>query len=393
MMSKLFLKTIWNQRSKNILILIEFFLIYLVLSNASIFYTELAAVRMIPNCYHHDSVVKISIEPIGWEEGSVHDIGQIQELKKALGLHPLVQAASASTNAEPFIYNLSLNGYSFGDEEFSAANRNTDLEYGEVMKIEMLKGRWFNEHDRGKQVKPAVIDRDIEEAYFDGEALGKRFSEDSYEVIGVVNPFKRSDIERPYPSVFHFKEPTDADYDYWVDFMIRVKDGRLSEFMEVASNEVFSVLDSKDWAIWSINTLENQQISLNAMERTRRLGVLLVLAFVVLNIVLGLIGILWYNTNLRIHELGIKMAIGNHRRRLIRELLLENLILALAGMLPIILILAQSEGLRISPVKGELFIISQVVAAVVMILLVLLCTLLPARIASSIQPAVALKYE
>jgi putative ABC transport system permease protein len=304
-----------------------------------------------------------------------------------------VEEVSISTNATLFIYNIGTSMFSYKEEVFSAATRNTDIEYGEVMKIHMLKGRWFNESDRGKQVKAAIIDRDIEREYFEGDALGKRFNKDSYEVIGIVNPFKRSDIERPYPCMFRFREISEKNPEFYVDFLIRVSHGHINDFLNIANQEVFSVLSSEDWSMDSINTLENQRAELNKSERTRRLAIMLVLTFVIINIVLGIVGILWYNTNLRIHEVGIKKAIGNYRSRIIRELILENIILALAGALPVVLILTQSKGLRVSPVNGELFLISQLIAFVFMMLLVILCSLLPARIASSIHPAVALKYE
>ncbi len=68
-----------------------------------------------------------------------------------------------------------------------------------VMKITPLKGRWFNETDIGKAVPPVLISKDIDEKYFNGNSLGQRFSEDKkfYEIIGVVERFKRSDIEAP----------------------------------------------------------------------------------------------------------------------------------------------------------------------------------------------------
>jgi len=392
-MSTIFFKTIWNQRSRNILIFIEFFLIFLVLSNLSIFYTDMISIKRIPNCYQHDNVVKISVLPKGEDAGKNHSAEHLQNLKLSLDLNPSVESVSISTRATPFNYNLGATTFSFGDEKFNIATRNTDIEYGEVMKIKMLKGRWFNETDRGKKVQPAIIGIDVEEETFNGDAIGKRFGEDQYEVIGIVDAFKRSDIEEPYPSMFRLREIKGDTLDYSVDFLIRVSPGHMHDFLNIANREVFTVLNSNHWSISSLNTLENQQAELNADSQIRRLIIMLVVSFVVVNIILGIIGILWYNTNLRIYELGIKRAIGNYGTRIIREIIAENIILAIISSLPVIIILAQSEGLRIAPVKGELFVISQLIAFIIMLLLVILCSWLPARIVSSIHPAVALKYE
>ncbi len=82
-----------------------------------------------------------------------------------------------------------------------------------VMKIVPLKGRWFDETDLGKAVHPIIITNDADEKYFKGNAVGERIYEKNgrsgnvtnYEIIGVVDRFKRNDIETPYPVSIYIK--------------------------------------------------------------------------------------------------------------------------------------------------------------------------------------------
>ncbi|UCG28432.1 MAG: ABC transporter permease [Bacteroidales bacterium] len=393
-MIRIFFKTIWNQRSRNILIFIEMLLVFLVLSNLSVYYTNLVSILRIPNCYQHENVVLITINSQGEGPEEAYFGKHLNNLKFALQANEYVEAVSISHMATPFNYNLSSNSYKYGDESFGSAYRTVDLDYGEVMRINVLKGRWFNETDRGKKVRPVVLEKEIEDETFNGDALGKRFGEDNYEVVGITGAFKRSDSERPFvPTSFHLREIQDSNSYSWEDFLVRVREGHVNDFLNIVNREVFSVLNSRYWTISTLNTLENQQAWQNSESRFKRLISVIVALFVIINILLGIIGILWYNTNLRIHEIGIKRAMGNYGNRIIRQIIAENIILSLLSAIPVLIILAQAKGLRIAVIEGNLFLLSQALAIVILLVLVVVCSWLPAKIASSIHPANALKYE
>jgi putative ABC transport system permease protein len=117
--------------------------------------------------------------------------------------------------------------------------------------------------------------------------------------------------------------------------------------------------------------------------------------FVLINIFLGTIGILWYNTNLRIHEIGIKRALGSTGKGIKRLLITENMIIAGTGLLIVLLIVLQIPILvnRQGPPEPGVLLQSIIISAISMIILVFLSTWIPATIASKIRPAVALKTE
>ena len=113
-----------------------------------------------------------------------------------------------------------------------------------------------------------------------------------------------------------------------------------------------------------------------------------------INVFLGTIGILWYNTNLRIHEIGIKRALGSTGAGIKKLLITESLFTAGFGLLIVVLIMLQVPTLT-GDGKTEPGVMawSIWISVITMGILVLLSTWIPASIASKIHPAIALKTE
>jgi putative ABC transport system permease protein len=157
---------------------------------------------------------------------------------------------------------------------------------------------------------------------------------------------------------------------------------------------VYSTLNPENWTIDSLNSLENMHSQQNAENYQRDYLAVIIALFIMINVFLGTIGILWYNTNLRINEIGIKRALGSTGKGIKRLLISENMILAAAGLVIVIIIMVQTPSqIGYGKLEPGVQSISIWVSTGVMILLVLLSTWIPATIASKIHPAVALKTE
>lgn len=165
--------------------------------------------------------------------------------------------------------------------------------------------------------------------------------------------------------------------------------------MAIAESQVYSTLNPESWTINSLNSLDNMRLQVNNENYQRNYLSVILALFVLINIFLGTIGILWYNTNLRIHEIGIKRALGSTGRGIKRLLITENLVLAGSGLIIVLLIVLQIPIMfsrKQSPEAGVM-LQSIIISIVSMIILVFLSTWIPATIAAKIRPAVALKTE
>ena len=123
--------------------------------------------------------------------------------------------------------------------------------------------------------------------------------------------------------------------------LIRTKENKTSDMLAIAESQVYSTLNPESWTINSLNSLDNMRLQVNNENYQRNYLTVIIALFVLINIFLGTIGILWYNTNLRIHEIGIKRALGSTGNGIKRLLITENLVIAGAGLLIVLLIVLQ----------------------------------------------------
>lgn len=394
-MIRIFFKTIWNNRRRNILVFIELFMISLVLVNLTFYLVNMVTIFRIKNCYETNNVILVDISKKDNEDESITE-KSFMNLKEKFRSNSFVESVSISNTAIPFNYSLASTNFKHDSDYFNLALRRVDIDYAKVMQIKPLKGRWFNETDIGKSVLPIIISIDIDEKYFYGNAIGKRIEENKkfYEIIGVVDHFKRSDIEKPYSFGFIFKEKVLAKYYWSTSFLVRTKEGKTGEMLSIAESQVYATLNPDKWTISSLNSLENMRNRQNDDNSQKNYLSIIIALFIMINVFLGTIGILWYNTNLRIHEIGIKRALGSTGVGIKRLIIAENMILAVLGLLIVSLLLLQVptffDGRQI---QHDVFYKSICISFVTMIILVILSTWLPASIASKIQPASALKME
>jgi putative ABC transport system permease protein len=394
-MIRIFFKTIWNNRRRNILVFIELFMISLIMVNLSVYLVNMITIFRIKNCYDTHNVVLIQIRKKNDEDEKITEQA-FQNLKKVIIANPFVKAVSICNSAIPYNYSTWRDGFKHDSDKIYIDPRLVDIDYAKVMNIKPLKGRWFDETDLGKEVIPMTVSKDIEETNFHGDALGKRLENNkiTYEVVGVTDRFKRSDIETPDSFGFLFKEKTEAKKYWGADILIRTNDDKTGSMLSVAENQVYSTLNPENWTIESLNSLENMHSQQNAENYQRDYLTVIIALFIMVNVFLGTIGILWYNTNLRINEIGIKRALGATGKGIKRLLISENMILAASGLVIVIIIMVQTPSqIGYGKIEPGVQSISIWVSTGVMILLVLLSTWIPATIASKIRPAVALKTE
>jgi putative ABC transport system permease protein len=397
---RLFFKTIWNNRRRNILVFIELFMISLVLVNLTIYLVNMLAIYRIKNCYDTKNVIQVGISKKLEEDEKITE-QSFQNLKKVIAANSFVEAVSISAHAVPYNYSMNSSDYRHDSDRIYLAIRQTDIDYAKVMKITMLKGRWFDESDLGKAVKSIIISNDIDAKYFKGDAVGKRIGEienggnrNYYEIIGVVERFKRSDIESPTPFAFFLKEKVASQYFWGTSLLVRTNENKTSDMLAVAESQVYSTLDPQKWTIDGLNSLENAHETMNVENYQRNYLTVIIALFIIINVFLGTIGILWYNTNLRIHEIGIKRALGSTVKGIKGLLITENLFIAGLGLLIVVVTMLQIPSF-VDGGKTEPGVLSNSIwiSIIIMILLVLLSTWIPATIASKIRPAIALKTE
>jgi predicted permease len=272
--------------------------------------------------------------------------------------------------------------------------------YFETLRIPLLSGRMITDADDSTSTHVMLINEAMAKKFFPGEnPVGKRLRElgmDQHRdvpitVIGVVGDVRSSDLGRP-PGPQHF-----------VPYRQRPERGGFGVFLlrtRVPPASVGAVARSQLKLI-DANVLTSVETLTDIRARSvgdRRFTVVVLGGFAALGLLLaaiGIYGVLAYAVARRTREIGVRMALGAARRRVVGMVLRDSLVPVVAGsVVGIVAALAATRLMRamlygVSPTDPTTF----VVVTAVLLGVALLASAVPASRASRVDPIVALREE
>jgi putative ABC transport system permease protein len=277
-------------------------------------------------------------------------------------------------------------------------------DYFRVMGIRLLKGRLFETRDHADAPSVAVIDETFVATHFpDEEPLGKRVRFGGsprpgdtgppspwMEVIGVVNHVKHYGVDQD-SRVEMYLPYTQSPIP---SFTLLVKTSGDPNSLVGAVREAVASVDA-DVPIYQTRTLESIVADRVAQ---RRLATILISVFGALAVVLGAVGIYGvtsYSVTQRTQEMGIRMALGAGRSDILRLVIGKGMLLVgvgvfagLAGAFALAR-LAQTVLFQVRPGDPPTYFASPLL----LLMVALLASYIPARRATKVDPMVALRYE
>jgi putative ABC transport system permease protein len=130
----------------------------------------------------------------------------------------------------------------------------------------------------------------------------------------------------------------------------------------------------------------------------RRFQMMLLGLFALLALILaavGIYGVVSYSCSLRVHEFGVRMALGAERRDLLRLVIRQGTQLALVGVcvgMGGALVLTRFLSSMLYEIKPT-DPLTLIAVALILTAVALLASYIPARRATQVDPMVALRYE
>jgi putative ABC transport system permease protein len=271
--------------------------------------------------------------------------------------------------------------------------------YFQALGTPLLHGRDFQNSDTGESPLVAIVDQKLARQLWPaGDAIGKRIrtaDPEVYEIVGIVPSVRTQSLsEEGDPQVYLTFNQVGFVYGQSRDlrrFYLAVKTDN-PEAVTAATRERIRRLDP-DVPVYSVNTLG--EIVSRSVESQRLTNVLLT-GFSIIALLLaaiGTYGVMSLFVNNRASEFAIRMALGAQPRSLLLSVLKQGLVLAALGT---VVGLFGSWGLT-RAIKSQLFEVSAtdpiifIFVPVMLIVVTLLATFLPARRASRTDPAVVLR--
>jgi predicted permease len=374
----------------------------LLVVGAGLFLRTLFALNAVDVGFRTDHLILFEVAPPVKRYGPGKDVALHQRLEQEFAALPGVEAVAPSWTI--YIAD-NMNNGEFAVEGEKPAADNGDAEdinvvgntYFQTMGIPMIAGRGFGAQDTVSSLPVAVINQALAKKRFPGtNPIGRRFKTDDVkpvwiEIVGVSGDNRYMNLRDDAPAQFflpYVQQPEVGGMNYAIRSQVDLAT------LAPALRRVVQQVD-RDLPILDVRT-QRQQIDENM--QTERMFAALTAGFGVLALALacvGIYGIMAYSVANRRNEIGIRMALGAQPGQVRGMILRESTWLAIAGI--VVGVLAALGLTRL--VKSMLYGIqpddpmTMACGVLVLLLVALAASWIPARRAAGVQPMEALRHE
>ena len=396
-----------RQRLGKVLIVAEVTLTMMLLSGAGLLVQTLDRFRTAPLGFQPDGLLTASVHlPKTSYPDAARRAQFYQRLETALAAMPGVQSAALSS-AHPFLGGGAVDMIQVeGQPEPTAGNLNDTFvetigpDYFRVMSTPLEQGRFFDAGDTAESEPVAIINQALARKYFAGRnpigshirpVSGGRHGDPWMRVVGVVGNQKRTTVYQEMAWVDEpiFYRPVLQNPGGSVSLIVRA-----STVTGSAIQRAIAALDP-DVPVDEIQPVRNLEARALSYPRFRAALLAGFAALAMLLALVGLFGVLSHIVTQRTHEIGVRMALGAPRGKVLAMVLRQGLALTAAG---IALGMAGASLLGrylVTLLYGVRPVEPLLLAAVALLLMAaaFAAVWMPARRAAQVDPMVALKYE
>jgi putative ABC transport system permease protein len=271
-------------------------------------------------------------------------------------------------------------------------------EYFHVMRIPLLRGRFFSEQDSTSNPKVAIISEALVRRYFPNQdPIGKQMrfgfppnSNVSRKIVGVVGDVRDAALSRkPGPMMY----VPFAQAPLWGGEVV-VRSSLSASGVAGGIREAVHSID-KNLPVTDVESFPEVLGASVAQERFRTLLMTSFSAIALLLAAAGIFGVISYSASQRTREIGIRLALGAQRADVLRMVVGQGLRLALIGVaigIPGALGLSRFLSNLLYGVKPTDPLTFTAVSLILTAVALLACYI-PARRAAKVDPIVALRHE
>ncbi|MBC8153500.1 MAG: FtsX-like permease family protein [Bacteroidetes bacterium] len=380
------IKLIWNKRKAHSLLIVEIWASFMVLFGLCTLIIYNLRNYAEPLGFEYKNRWAINLSNNQDTTDVAEKVGMVLRRVKAC---PEVESGT-QLSAELFPFSSSNNGtgVTYRKRETVVNFVSTDENYAQTMSINLIAGKWYSRADRVGKYIPVVINRKAQEKLFDGENPVGKILSDTRIIAGVVDTYKdKAEFMDNKPTMFELIDPAN---DGNTTLIIKIKPGADALFEAKLVKDIAAVV--KDWNV--------QVVYLDAARESRINQTLIpvtifltICTFLLINVALGLFGVLNVSIARRRGEIGLRRALGATEGAVSRQFVGEMLVLATFALVLGLIIAGQFPLLNVFDLDPGVYWAAMAVSVLLIYLMVAICALYPSRQAATIQPAVALHEE
>ncbi len=384
-------KLIWNKKKQNFLLITEMLVSFIVIFAVFTLLVYSYENYKKPMGFDYESVWAVKFH----QPDNIHSSDSMTLFYTTIGkmLHSMPQIKNASLTSDnyPFSTNTDNNNVTYNRTNVLSNFFIVEDDYADALNLKIKEGRWFNKTDDAAASKPVVINEILKEKLFNSEnAVGKILGDAAHKmkIIGVVNDFKdKGDFHAPESGMF-LKMDT-AQYYLVGTIIIKVQPSADASF----ESKLFKSLSNAIGSSIEIIHLTNQRKIINNITLIPMIILFIVAGFLIINVALGLFGVLWYNINRRRSEIGLRRAVGATGASISAQLVSEAVILATFSLIIGIFFAVQFPLMNVFNLPASIYIEAITLAVIFIYVLVVICAIYPGKQAAAIYPAAALHED
>ncbi|HET8549167.1 MAG TPA: FtsX-like permease family protein, partial [Bryobacteraceae bacterium] len=390
-------------RLRKSLVAAQIALSLLLLIGAGLFARSLYNLRTLRPGVDTERLLTFSIDPTLAGYSPQRALSLYEELQSRLSRVPGATAVTIAST--PVLANdismatVRIEGYQAKEgEDMNPDVNGVGPDFAGTLGLHIVQGRDFTSHDRVGAPKVAVINETMARRYFGDQSplgrhigFGGRRKPIDIQIVGVVRDSKVRNLRDVPPRVVYIPFLQD-DNPASASFYVRTALDPAQ--LAAAIRRDIAMIDA-NLPIAGMRTMERQ---LDALLFIERLVALLSVLFGLLATALaavGLYGVMAFTVARRTREIGIRMALGAERRRVIGMVMGEVALLAAAGV-----VIGLPGSLAVGQyVRAQLFGIQPndpatiAAATATLVVIALFAGFLPAWRVTRVDPAIALRYE
>lgn len=407
-----------QNKSRSILVIVETALALVLLVGAFLLVRTFMAMQAVDPGINPHHVLTMQMSLSGQRFEKTLPVAQMEhEAEQRLDAIPGVEAASADCylpatgNEYDLTFNI-LGRAPSGKNPFTgdAIWAFVSPQFFKVFQIPLLRGRLFTDLDTASAPHVVVINQAFAKQYWKkgnplgqqlqiGVGIGPEFVEAPRQIVGIVGDVRDNGLNRNPPAIMY--EPTAQINDgvtalvnrlapiYW---SVRTQVPPFSLSHQIQQQLLIASSGLPVAHIRSMDQVLGEGLArtdFNMVLFTIFAGIALLLAAI------GIYGLIAYSVQQRTQEIGIRMALGASPRDVRNMVVRQGMLLAIIGVaagIAIALALTRLMASMLYDVKARdpLVFVS---VAILLSLVALLATYLPARRAAKVDPMIALRYE
>ena len=415
-------KISWNERKINAWLVVEYIIIFCILWFCCDYLYPTLRNYYGPQGFDIDHVYSIHLGKMPSEE--VDDYALAMTFMERVKRYPSIENAAFSRGAVPYAASTWVNnGYKINSDSVNITLRErfVSTEFFDVFRIK-VDGEIFDWKDNAAKDNIIISSfgdnqfgyyRERENIIPISEAHALRYDNDwdarknTYKIIG-----KTAEIKDPYyqpePSnVFFPLERGNVNLGS-MQIVIRVKPEADKNFIERFTEDMREQLFIGPYFLGSVVSVKDMKahVDLGFGARDKINGTFAITLFLVVNIFLGILGSFWFRIQSRRSELGLRVALGSSKRKVQGMVILETMMLLfIASIIGTIICLnfgstETLQSLGIPTLEKEAWgigkeqnVINFAITFTFLAIVSVIAVWYPAKQASNIQPAEALRDE